>query len=62
MPSVTKAPSITAMPELPGMPKNSVGSRLPPSLELFAASGAMTPSMRPLPNSSRRGELCTAWP
>ena len=34
------------------MPKKSVGSRAPPSFELLAASGAITPSTVPFPNRS----------
>ena len=39
-----------AMLELPGIPKNRVGIIAPPSLELLAASGAMTPAIAPWPN------------
>ena len=56
------APIITAMPDEPGMPKNSVGSREPPSLALFAVSGAITPSTAPWPKRSGVFEVCTAWP
>ena len=51
-----------AMPELPGMPKKSVGRSEPPSLLLLAASGAITPSIAPLPNSSGVLDVCTACP
>ena len=62
MPRIRKAPIITAMPDEPGMPKNSVGSSEPPSLALLAVSGAITPSTAPLPKRSGCFELCTAWP
>ena len=62
MPTIIKAPNSKAIPALPGMPKASVGSNAPPSLELFAASGAITPSIHPLPNISGCFDVCLAWP
>ena len=62
MPRMRKAPRRTAIPALPGMPKTSVGSNAPPSLELFAASTPMTPRMSPLPKFSLFLQVCTACP
>ncbi len=62
IPSMTKAPIRIAMPEDPGTPKNSVGKSEPPSFELFAVSGAITPRTSPLPKFSGFFEDCTAWP
>jgi len=42
----------TAIEPLPGTQSPSVGNSCPPSLASFADSGAMTPSMAPLPNIS----------
>src|SRR5579875_1943098 len=53
-PRMTKAPSRMAMPELPGIPKATVGMSAPPSLAWFALSGAITPSIAPLPKASGR--------
>jgi hypothetical protein len=41
-----------AVVALPGMPRASVGTMLPPTAALLAASGPAMPSMDPLPNSS----------
>ena len=41
-----------AVVALPGMPRARVGTMLPPTAALLAASGPATPSMAPLPNSS----------
>ncbi len=41
-----------AVVALPGMPSARVGTMLPPTAALLAASGPATPSMAPLPNSS----------
>ncbi len=40
------------MPPLPGMPKTTVGIRIPPSTELLAESAAMTPRTSPFPKVS----------
>ena len=50
------------MPDEPGTPKNNVGRSEPPSFELFAVSGAITPRTSPLPKFSGSLALCTAWP
>ena len=60
MPRPMKATSSIAMASPPGMPKASVGSRPPPSLAPSVASGAITPSMAPLPKRSGVFEVCTA--
>jgi hypothetical protein len=60
MPIITSTPRNTAISADPGMPNASVGISAPPSLELLAASGPMTPSMLPLPNVSGLFEICIA--
>jgi hypothetical protein len=60
-PWMKKAPMRMAVATLAGTPNATVVTRLPPSEELFAAPGPITPSTAPWPNRSRRGELCTAW-
>ena len=49
-PWIRSAPIRMAVPRLPGMPNATMGSRAPPRVALFAASGAMTPRMSPRPN------------
>ena len=44
------------------MPKVIIGSIAPVEAELFAASGAATPSIEPLPNSSGLEEVIFATP
>jgi len=51
-PSIISAPSMTAVVPEPGMPSVSSGTIAPAAQELFAASGAASPSMAPLPNFS----------
>ena len=60
-PTMRNAPRRMAIANEPGTPKATVGMSAPPSFELADAPGASTPSTRPVPNSSGRGELCTAW-
>src|SRR3712207_2002184 len=49
------APTINAITALGGMPRVSNGMKEVCEAELLADSGAATPSMAPLPNSSLRG-------
>ena len=49
MPWIIKAPSISAMVALPGMPSVSVGMKEVCAAALLATSGAATPSIAPLP-------------
>ena len=50
------------MERLPGIPKAMVGISDPPSFELLALSGAMTPRTSPLPKLSRApGQVWIAW-
>ena len=49
MPIKMKPPSNNTLFPDPGMPNKRVGIRAPPSLALFADSGAITPLMSPLP-------------
>ena len=53
---------INAIVDEPGMPKVMVGRSEPPSFELFAVSGAITPSMAPCPKRDGSFADCTAWP
>ena len=48
-PQMTMPPSSIAVVGEPGMPSVSIGSMEPVDAALFAASGATTPSMFPLP-------------
>ena len=50
------------MPALPGMPNAMVGTSAPASLELFALSGARTPSTTPVPKSLPFLALCLPCP
>ena len=59
-PWMTKAPMRMAVLTLAGTPNATVVTRLPPSVELFAAPGPRTPSMAPFPKRPRSGELWTA--
>ena len=52
MPCMVSAPSSTATEASPGMPNVSRGMRVAAVVALLAASGAITPSMHPWPNSS----------
>jgi hypothetical protein len=61
MPKATKAACSTAIDELPGIPKARVGIRARPSLELVAASEAMTPSTAPVPDLSGCFDVLAAW-
>ena len=51
-PSISRAPSMTAVVPDPGMPRVIIGMRAPTLEALLAASGAARPSIAPLPNSS----------
>ena len=51
-PWINSPPRSAAVTALPGMPKVSMGIRLPPTTPLLAASAEHTPSMAPFPNSS----------
>ena len=51
MPMIVMAPTINAMTALVGMPSVSMGMNEVWAPELFAASGAATPSMAPLPKA-----------
>ena len=59
-PWMKKAPIRTAVLTLAGTPNATVVTRLPPSVELFAAPGPSTPSTAPFPKRRRSGELWTA--
>ena len=52
MPWIIMAPIISAITGVDGMPSVSSGTIAPPTEELFAASGAATPSIAPWPNRS----------
>ena len=52
--------SSTLLPD-PGIPKSNVGIRAPPSLALFADSGAITPRISPLPNREVSLLVCLRW-
>ena len=57
-----RKPISTAMDPLPGIPKHRVGMSTPASMELFAASGAITPRMSPLPKVCRAPfSVSRAW-
>ncbi|MNY53873.1 hypothetical protein D3C86_1896720 [compost metagenome] len=58
-PWIMKAPSISAMVGLPGMPSRSVGMNAVCEAALLADSGPATPSTAPLPN--RSGSLATLF-
>jgi hypothetical protein len=58
-PWISKAPMISAMMTLPGMPRVMVGMNAVWSAALFAASGPRTPSIAPLPN--RDGSFATRF-
>jgi len=57
MPWMMSAPSIRAITASPGMPSDSVGTKAVWAAALLADSGAVTPSMAPLPK--RLGSLAT---
>ena len=59
--STSAASSIAVVPE-PGMPSVSSGTSAPPVSELFAPSGAATPSTAPLPNSCGRRDTAFSTP
>jgi hypothetical protein len=50
MPWMVMAPIISAITALEGMPSDSIGMNEVWAPALLAASGAVTPSMAPLPN------------
>ena len=56
MPWMIKAPIIKAITGLLGMPRVSIGMNEVCAPALFAASGAATPSIAPLPNCALLGE------
>ncbi|MNV88829.1 hypothetical protein D3C71_1830690 [compost metagenome] len=56
MPWIIIAPTINAMTGFPGMPRVSMGMNDVCAPALLADSGAATPSIAPLPNSTRLGE------
>ena len=56
MPWMIRAPIISAITGLEGMPRVSIGMNEVCAPALFAASGAATPSIAPLPNCARLGE------
>ena len=53
---------MTAAEAEPGTPKRRVGTSAVPWSELLAVSGAATPSIEPLPNSSGRLDQRLASP
>ena len=59
--STSAASRIAVVPE-PGMPRVKSGTSAPPVSELLAPSGAATPSMMPVPNSSRRFDTAFSMP
>src|SRR6185312_9393526 len=61
-PHSTSAASSTAVVPEPGIPSVSSGTSAPPVSELFAPSGAATPSTAPLPNSSGRRDTAFSTP
>jgi hypothetical protein len=56
MPNCWNAASMTAAIAVVGRPRVSIVASVPAEDALAAASGPATPSMAPVPNSSRRGE------
>ena len=52
MPNMISAPSIRAVVPEPGMPSANIGTMLPDTAELLAASGPATPSIAPCPKRS----------
>lgn len=52
MPCTINADNNTAVTAEPGMPNATVGIKSPPTVELFPASDATTPSSQPVPNFS----------
>ncbi len=61
-PHSTSAASRMAVVPEPGMPSVSIGTSAPPVSELFAPSGAATPSGTPVPNASGRRETAFSTP
>ena len=61
-PWMNRAPIMMAVTASPGMPRVIIGMNAPPTAELFAVSGATSPSIAPSPNS-RSGFFVTrlAW-
>ena len=59
MPCTSRAPMRMAVIGSPGIPSVIMGMSAPPAMELFADSGAATPSTQPLPNCS--GSLLAFW-
>jgi len=57
MPSIISAPIMMAVAPEPGTPKVSIGTMAPMEAALLAHSGAATPSITPVPNSSPRFEV-----
>ena len=58
IPIIIKPPrSKTLFPE-PGIPNSNVGIKAPPSLALFADSGAITPLISPFPMSEASFDVC----
>ena len=53
-PLLISTPRRIAAPPEPGMPSESEGTSVPATRALFEHSGAATPSMMPVPNSSER--------
>ena len=51
-PKIKRAPKSIAEDASPGIPKASEGTRVPPTVELLAASVATTPPSAPFPYSS----------
>ena len=56
-PSPRSAPRRTAVVPLPGTPRVRRGIMAPLAAALFAASGAATPRMSPVPNVPSRSEM-----
>ncbi len=52
MPCTSNAPRMIASGGVPGMPSTSVGMNPPPTVALFEASVAITPSGSPVPKRS----------
>ena len=61
-PQISRPPSSTAAVGEPGMPRVSIGKRAQVPAAWAAVSGAITPSISPLPNASGRRDKRLARP
>ncbi len=58
---ISSAPSMIAQSGDPGMPSAIMVVSAPPAVALFAASGAMMPSISPVPKRSGCFDAFFAW-